>query len=44
MMNEDNRKSFKNDIERAEKAVLAFSCLGIVSALVIIGYCFWSLT
>lgn len=44
MMNEDNRKSFKDDIVRAEKAALAFSWLGVVSALTIIGYSFWSLT
>ena len=44
MMNEDIRKSFKDDIVRAEKAALAFSWLGVVSALTIIGYSFWSLT
>tara|TARA_A100001011_G_scaffold31785_1_gene30747 strand:+ start:2529 stop:2663 length:135 start_codon:yes stop_codon:yes gene_type:complete len=44
MMNEDNRKSFKSDIERAEKAALAFSWLGVVSALTVMGYTFWSLS
>ena len=39
----DNKKTFAEDIERAENAILAFSWLGTISALTIIGYCFWSL-
>ena len=36
--------TFKDDIERAEKAVLAFSLLGVISALTVVGYTFWSLS
>lgn len=31
-------QDFKDDIERAEKAILAFSWMGVISALVVIGY------
>jgi len=37
-------RTFKDDIRRAEQATLAFSWLGIISALTIIGYSFWSLS
>jgi len=36
-------RTFKDDIERTEKAILAFSWLGAISALTIIGYTLWSL-
>jgi hypothetical protein len=36
-------KTFSEDIERAEKALLVYSWLGIISALTILGYSFWSL-
>ena len=42
-MNEDNRERFKDDIERAERALLIYSWLGVVSTLTIMGYSFWSL-
>ena len=31
-------QDFKDDIERAERAILAFSWMGAISALVVIGY------
>ena len=40
-MKENN--TFKDDIQRAENAALAFSWLGMISALVVMGYTFWSL-
>ena len=36
-------RTFSDDIERAERAALAFSWLGIISALFVMGYTFWSL-
>ena len=36
-------RTFSDDIERAENAALAFSWLGVISALFIMGYTFWSL-
>jgi len=36
-------RTFSDDIERAEKALLWFSWLGVISALTIMGYTFWSL-
>lgn len=41
-MKENN--TFKNDIERAEKAILMYSWLGVISALAVMGYTFWSLS
>jgi hypothetical protein len=35
--------TFKDDIERAEKALLIYSWVGVVSALTIMGYSFWRL-
>ena len=32
------------NIERAEKALLVYSWLGVISALTIMGYTFWSLS
>ena len=40
-MNENN--TFKGDIERAERAVLIVSWVGIVTALIIIGYSIWGI-
>ena len=40
-MKENN--TFKDDIERAEKAILMYSWLGVISALAVMGYTFWSL-
>ena len=37
-------KTFSDDIERAERATLWFSWLGIISALAVMGYSFWSLS
>jgi hypothetical protein len=37
-------RTFKDDIERAERALLFYSWLGIISALAVMGYTFWSLT
>jgi len=37
-------RTFKDDIERTERAVLGFTWLGVISALTIIGYTFWSLS
>lgn len=39
-----NNNTFKDDIERAEKALLIYSWVGVISALTIMGYSFWSLT
>jgi hypothetical protein len=36
-------KTFKNDIDRAERALLAYSWLGVFSAFLVIGYCIRSL-
>ncbi len=41
-MKENN--TFKDDIERAEKAILMYSWLGVISALAVMGYTFWSLS
>jgi len=35
--------TLKNDIERAERALLIFSWAGVISALAIMGYSFWGL-
>ena len=40
-MKENN--TFKDDIERAERALLIYSWIGVLSALAIMGYSFWSL-
>jgi len=37
-------RTFSDDIERAERATLAFSWLGVISALGIMGYSFWGLS
>ena len=37
----ENKNSFKNDIERAERALLVFSWLGTISALAVIGFSIW---
>ena len=39
----DKKETFKNDIEKAEQTILAYSWLGSISALVVIGYCVASL-
>jgi hypothetical protein len=41
---EQNNNTFKDDIERAEKALLIYSWAGVISALTIIGYSFWNLS
>tara|TARA_B100000902_G_C26468752_1_gene509067 strand:- start:54 stop:182 length:129 start_codon:yes stop_codon:yes gene_type:complete len=38
-----NKKSFKDDIERAERTLLVLSWLGTISALFIIGYSIWGI-
>tara|TARA_B100000214_G_C23821858_1_gene560026 strand:+ start:464 stop:592 length:129 start_codon:yes stop_codon:yes gene_type:complete len=38
-----NNNTFKDDIERAERALLIYSWVGVISALAIMGYSFWSL-
>ncbi len=40
-MKKDNR--FKVDIERAERFLLIISCLGIASALCVIGFAVWGI-
>ena len=40
-MKENN--TFKDDIERAERALLIFSWGGIVSALFVIGFAIWGI-
>tara|TARA_Y100001937_G_C6978644_1_gene266662 strand:- start:545 stop:670 length:126 start_codon:yes stop_codon:yes gene_type:complete len=35
--------TLKDDIEKAERALLIYSWIGVISALVIMGYTFWSL-
>ena len=40
----DKKQRFKDDIERAERVILAYSWLGTVSALIVIGYCVATLT
>ena len=40
-MKENN--TFSDDIERAERAILMYSWLGVISALAVMGYTFWSL-
>ena len=40
-MKENN--TLKDDIEKAERALLIYSWIGVISALVIMGYTFWSL-
>tara|TARA_B000000557_G_C20522636_1_gene337034 strand:- start:238 stop:363 length:126 start_codon:yes stop_codon:yes gene_type:complete len=39
----ENKNSFKDDIERAERILLVFSWLGTISALAIIGYSIWGI-
>ena len=39
-----NKEKFKHDIDRAERAILVYGWLGIVSAIMVISYSFWSLT
>ena len=41
-MSMDNR-SFKDDIESAERMVLAVSWVGVISALVVIAYAIWGI-
>ena len=36
-------KSFREDIESAERKILVFSWLGVLSSLVIIGYSIWGI-
>ena len=36
-----DKNTFKDDIERAERAILIYSWLGVISALLVIGYSFW---
>ena len=38
-----NNKSFKDDIESAERMAIAVSWVGVVSALVIIAYAIWGI-
>ena len=38
-----NDKSFKDDIESAERMALAVSWVGVVSALVVIAYAIWGI-
>ena len=38
-----DRNTFKDDIDRAERAILIYSWLGIVSASLVIGYSLWCL-
>ena len=38
-----NKNSFKDDIEKAERNILIISWLGIISALAIIGYSIWGI-
>ena len=38
-----NNKSFKDDIESAERMVLAVSWVGVVSAWVVIAYAIWGI-
>ena len=38
-----DKKTFENDIERAERATLMFSWLGAISALAIIVYSIWGM-
>ena len=40
-MKENN--TFKDDIERAERALIIFSWAGIVSALLVIGFAIWGI-
>ena len=35
-------RTFKDDIERAERLLLVYSWLGAISALTVIGYSIWS--
>ena len=39
-----NKEKFRDDIGRAERAILVYSWAGIISAIAIMGYSFWSLT
>lgn len=41
-MSMDNR-SFKDDIQSAERMALAVSWVGVISALVVIGYAVWGI-
>ena len=38
-----NKRTMKDDIERAEKLLLIYSWTGIVSALCLIGYAIWGI-
>mgnify|MGYP001435880737 CR=1 FL=1 len=38
-----NDKSFKDDIESAERMVLVVSWVGVISALVVIAYAIWGI-
>ena len=39
----ENKSSFKDDIERAERMLLVFSWFGTISALAVIGYSIWGI-
>ena len=39
-----DKNTLKDDIERAERAILIYSWLGVISALAVMGYTFWSLS
>ena len=41
-MSMDNR-SFKDDIESAERVAIAVSWVGVISALVVIAYAIWGI-
>ena len=38
-----NKRTMKDDIERAEKLLLIYSWTGIISALSLIGYSIWGI-
>ena len=40
-MKENN--TFKDDIQKAERAILIYSWLGVASAFAIMGYSFWGM-
>ncbi len=39
----ENKNTFKDDIEKAEKAVLVISSAGIFSALAVIAFAIWGI-
>ncbi len=38
-----NKEKFRDDIDKAERALLIYGWAGVISALIVLCYSFWSL-